>query len=66
VSQDNKADINLDGLREKLSEVKQLVAEAGDALKKLLSSHMKPKNVERIDEVRSVLSSVFARMCVRV
>ncbi len=29
----------------------QFVAEAGEGLKGLLAAHMKPRNIERIDEV---------------
>jgi hypothetical protein len=50
-AQDNQADINFDVLREKLGEVRQFVAEAGEGLKGLLAAHMKPRNIERIDEV---------------
>lgn len=54
-AQDNQADINFDVLREKLGEVRQFVAEAGEGLKGLLASHMKPRNIERIDEVSAPL-----------
>ncbi|ELR22151.1 uncharacterized protein ACA1_160390 [Acanthamoeba castellanii str. Neff] len=56
VKRDNQADINFDVLREKLGEVRQFVAEAGEGLKGLLASHMKPRNIERIDEVISYVT----------
>jgi hypothetical protein len=57
--QDNQADINFDVLREKLGEVRQFVAEAGEGLKGLLASHMKPRNIERIDEVSALFFFFF-------